>query len=89
MLIRRAAYTRGVEGSPKSDRDRFVRLIDQAATALDALSHRERFADEDDLIQEFLRPHGLDREATPIFVDAVERLGRPSRSSSAMGTKRS
>jgi hypothetical protein len=27
-------------------------------------------------IQEFLRPHGLDREATPIFVDAVERLGR-------------
>jgi integrase len=45
----RRNYTRGVEGSPMSGRDRSVPLIDQAATALDALSRRERFADEDDL----------------------------------------
>jgi hypothetical protein len=32
-----------------SGRDRSVPLIDQAATALDALSRSERFADEDDL----------------------------------------
>jgi hypothetical protein len=25
-------------------------------------------------VREFLRPHGLDIEATPIFVDEVERL---------------
>jgi hypothetical protein len=45
----RRNYTRGVEGSPKSGRDQSVPLIDRAATALDALSRRERFADEDDL----------------------------------------
>jgi hypothetical protein len=45
----RRNYTHGVEGSPKSGRDQSVPLIDQAATALDARSRRERFADEDDL----------------------------------------
>ena len=31
---------------------------------------------ERSFVREFLRPHGLDVEATPIFVDEVERLAR-------------
>lgn len=30
-------------------------------------------------IQRFLRPHGLDREATPIMVEALEAMARPAR----------
>jgi hypothetical protein len=29
-----------------------------------------------EFVQRFVRPHGLDREATPIFVDTLEQLGR-------------
>jgi hypothetical protein len=48
------------------------------------LSNRESYqARIKQFIQNFVRPHGLDRECTPIFVEAVENLNQRSVSSSA------
>ena len=33
----------------------------------------------EDFVRDFVRPHGLDRPATPIFADAVERIAREGR----------
>jgi integrase len=46
----RRSFTRGEEGPPKSGKVRSVPLVDQAARALDQLSRREHFTDEDDLV---------------------------------------
>ncbi len=46
----RRSFTRGEEGPPKSGKVRSVPLVDQAVRALDELSHRERFTDDDDLV---------------------------------------
>jgi integrase len=46
----RRNFTYGSFGVPKSGRVRSVPLIDQAARALDGLSRRGRFVDEDDLV---------------------------------------
>jgi integrase len=46
----RRSYTRGEEGPPKSGKVRSVPLVDQAARALDSLSRRERFTDDDDRV---------------------------------------
>ncbi len=46
----RGSCTHGRLGPPKSGLIRSVPLIDQAATALDALSCRDAFADKDDLV---------------------------------------
>ena len=46
----RRSYTRGEEGPPKSGKVRSVPLVDQAARALDTLSHRERFTEDDDRV---------------------------------------
>jgi integrase len=46
----RRNYTHSTEDVPKSGKVRSVPLIDQAAKALDALSRRERFTGEDDLV---------------------------------------
>ena len=36
-------------------------------------------------IERFLRPHGLDRRATAIMVDAIEAIGGPRRGRSGTG----
>jgi integrase len=46
----RRSYTAKALGTPKSGRVRSVPLIDQAAKALDGLSRREHWIDEDDLV---------------------------------------
>ena len=46
----RRSFTRGEEGPPKSGKVRSVPLVDQAARALDNLSHRERFTEDDDRV---------------------------------------
>jgi hypothetical protein len=46
----RRSFTHGALGVPKSGRVRSVPLIDQAAIALDGLSRRPRFTDDDDLV---------------------------------------
>jgi integrase len=46
----RRSLTQGHLGPPKSQRVRSVPLIDQAATALEGLSRRERFTGPDDLV---------------------------------------
>ena len=44
------ALSAGIEGPPKLGRDRRVPLADQAAAALERLSHRENFTTPDDLV---------------------------------------
>jgi len=56
LVYIRRFYTWGAEGAPKSGRVRSVPLVDQAARALDALSQREHFTAEDDLV--FVSPVG-------------------------------
>jgi integrase len=46
----RRSFTRGEEGPPKSGKVRSVPLVDQAASALDRLSRRERFTDDESLV---------------------------------------
>jgi integrase len=46
----RRSYVLGLEDSPKSHKVRSVPLIDQAARALDRLSRRDAFTDEDDRV---------------------------------------
>ncbi len=46
----RRSYTHGEAGPPKSGRVRSVPLIDQAAVPLDALSRRERYTGDEDLV---------------------------------------
>jgi integrase len=46
----RRSFTRGEEGPPKSGKVRSVPLVDQAARALDRLSRRKRFTEDDDLV---------------------------------------
>ncbi|MFN8637633.1 MAG: hypothetical protein U0893_27590 [Chloroflexota bacterium] len=52
--------------------------VQQLSAALASESHRETARA---FLSSFLRPHGLDRPATPILADAIERLGaaRPAR----------
>jgi integrase len=46
----RRSFTYGALDTPKSGRVRSVPLIDQVARALDGLSRRERFTDDDHLV---------------------------------------
>jgi len=72
----RRSYTRGSESEPKSGRVRSVPLVDQAARALDRLSRRERWTDEDDLV--FVNPVGGHIEDSAMrrrFYDALDRAG--------------
>jgi integrase len=46
----RRSWVRGHEDTPKSHKVRSVPLIDQAARALDELSRREHFTDDDDRV---------------------------------------
>jgi integrase len=46
----RRSYTYGVVDAPKSGKVRSVPLVDQAARALDRLSRRDHFTDDDDLV---------------------------------------
>ncbi|HEY7603053.1 MAG TPA: hypothetical protein VH760_02240 [Gaiellaceae bacterium] len=49
----------------------------------EVLDRPERTAEQiDAFLRAFLRPHGLDRPATPILADAIEALGRSRRASS-------
>ena len=50
LLHVRRNYTSGALGMPKSGKVRSVPLIDQAARVLDALSRREHFTADDDLV---------------------------------------
>jgi hypothetical protein len=50
--------------------------VRQVASTLDPSAAATR---NDDFLKWFVRPHGLDRPATPIFADAVERLSRQPR----------
>jgi integrase len=72
----RRNFAHGAEGSPKSGRVRSVPLIDQAAKALDALSRRERFTGEDDLVfVNALGGHVDDWRLRRRFHDALDRAG--------------
>ena len=50
LLHVRRNYTSGALGMPKSGKVRSVPLIDQAARVLDALSRREHFTADDNLV---------------------------------------
>jgi integrase len=72
----RRNFTYGSFGVPKSGRVRSVPLIDQAARALDGLSRRERFVDDDDLVfpNEVGDPID-DGHLRARFYDALDRAG--------------
>ena len=74
----RRNFTHGAEAAPKSGRVRSVPLIDQAATALDALSRREQFTDADDLVfvDDLARPMS-DWRLRNRFHDALDRAKLP------------
>lgn len=50
IFVRRNLPSRGEEKAPKSQKIRSVRLVDQAAVALDGLSRREHFTGTDDRV---------------------------------------
>jgi integrase len=72
----RRSYTHGEAGPPKSGKVRSVPLIDQAAAPLDALSRREHFTGEDDLVfgTRIGRPQD-DSALRRRFYDALEGAG--------------
>jgi hypothetical protein len=74
-------YLLRVEGglllTARSFEDHLVQLV----TAIEGQSGHEAQASR--FLRAFIRPHGLDRPATPIFVDAVEALGRLGRAPAA------
>ncbi|MGH2989357.1 MAG: tyrosine-type recombinase/integrase, partial [Solirubrobacterales bacterium] len=72
----RRSFTRGTESPPKSGRVRSVPLVDQAAAALDALSRRERWTGDDDLV--FVNAVGDHVERSTLrrrYVAALKRAG--------------
>ena len=74
----RRSFTRGEAGPPKSGKVRSVPLVDQAMRALDALSQRERFTDEDDLV--FVNDLGQPFEESAMrrrFYAALDSAGLP------------
>ena len=78
LLHVRRSYTWGTEGAPKSGKVRSVPLVDQAARALDALSRREHFTDENDLV--FVNPVGNHVEESALrrrFYKALDGAGLP------------
>ena len=69
----RRSYVEHGESAPKSGRVRSVPLVDQAARALDRLSRREHWTDDDDLV--FVNPTGGHIEDSALrrrFYDALE-----------------
>jgi integrase len=78
ILHVRRSYTRGREGPPKSGKVRSVPLSDQPARILEALSRRELFTDDDDLV--FVSPTGSyidDSNLRSRFHRALRDLGLP------------
>jgi integrase len=74
----RRSYTWGAEGAPKSGKVRSVPLSDQPARALDALSRREEWTDDDDLV--FISPDGGFVEESALrrrFYKALKAAGLP------------
>jgi integrase len=72
----RRSYVEGSESVPKSGRVRSVPLVDQAARALDRLSRRERWTEEDDLV--FVNPVGGVIEDSALrrrFYASLDRAG--------------
>ncbi len=70
----RRSFTRGIEGPPKSGRVRSVPLVDQAGTALDKLSRRERWTGDNDLV--FVNAVGDHIERSTLRRRYVAALGR-------------
>ena len=74
----RRSYTAGHEGPPKSGKVRSVPLVDQAGRALDRLSRREHWTDEEDLV--FVSPVGGHVEESALrrrFYRALDAAGLP------------
>ncbi len=72
----RRSYSHRVEGAPKSGKVRSVPLIARAARALDDLSRRERWTDDDDFV--FVNPVGGVIEDSALrrrFYEALDRAG--------------
>jgi integrase len=72
----RRSYTHGEPGPPKSGKVRSVPLIDQAAAPLDALSRREHFTSDDDLV--FATAIGRPPDDSALrrrFYDALDAAG--------------
>jgi hypothetical protein len=70
-------YLLRVEGGLLTTARTFDDHLEQLAAAIEGKSEHQ--AQTSRFLRAFIRPHGLDRAATPIFVDAVEALGRLER----------
>ncbi len=78
VVFVRRSYTVDADGPTKSGKVRSVPLVDQAARALDQLSRRERWTDDNDRI--FVNDIGDHIEDSALrrrFYQAVERAGLP------------